>query len=160
MAVPNGSSGVLKENLLWVQHFATIEELRLALIAFKQTYNQTWIVERHGYKTPAHVRADQIGRMPMAREVKLGVENCGPGAVEPDSDPMMDAAGLDLDKPSLAVEREAHGEDRLQRVALGAPGRAGIGGAAVVRLKVEAPATVSGGIPTRSRGPRSAARQR
>jgi transposase InsO family protein len=57
---------VLKENLLWVQHFATIEELRLALIAFKQTYNQTWIIERHGYKTPAHVRADQIGRMPMA----------------------------------------------------------------------------------------------
>ena len=57
---------VLKENLLWVQHFATIEELRLALIAFKQTYNQTWIIERHGYRTPAQVRADQIGQMPMA----------------------------------------------------------------------------------------------
>ena len=57
---------VLKENLLWVQHFATVEELRLALIAFKQTYNQTWIIERHGYRTPAEVRADQIGRMPMA----------------------------------------------------------------------------------------------
>jgi hypothetical protein len=55
-----------KENLLWVQHFATIEELRLALIAFKQTYNQTWIIERHGYRTPAQVRADQLGRMPMA----------------------------------------------------------------------------------------------
>ena len=50
---------VLKENLLWVQHFATIEELRLALIAFKQTYNQSWIIERHGYRTPAQVRADQ-----------------------------------------------------------------------------------------------------
>jgi transposase InsO family protein len=57
---------VLKENLLWVQLFATIEELRLALIAFKQTYNLTWIIERHSQKTPAHVRADQIGRMPMA----------------------------------------------------------------------------------------------
>ena len=57
---------VLKENLIWVQHFATIEELRLALIAFKQTYNQTWIIERHGYRTPAQVRADQLGRMPMA----------------------------------------------------------------------------------------------
>ena len=57
---------VLKENLLWVQYFATVEELRLALIAFKQTYNQTWIIGRHGYRTPAEVRADQIGRMPMA----------------------------------------------------------------------------------------------
>ena len=57
---------VLKENLLWVQHFATIEELRLALIAFKQTYNQSWIIERHGYRTPAQVRADQIGPTLMA----------------------------------------------------------------------------------------------
>jgi len=56
----------LKENLLWVRHFATVEELRLALIAFKRTYNQTWIIERHGYKTPAQVRAEQVGLMPMA----------------------------------------------------------------------------------------------
>ena len=53
----------LKENLLWVRHFATVEELRLALLAFKRTYNQTWIIERHGYKTPAQVRDDQIGPM-------------------------------------------------------------------------------------------------
>src|SRR4051794_15741304 len=56
----------LKENLLWVRHFATVEEPRLALIAFKRTYNQTWIIERHGYKTPARIRDDQIGPMPMA----------------------------------------------------------------------------------------------
>jgi putative transposase len=56
----------LKENLLWVRHFATVEELRLALIAFKQTYNQSWIIERHGYKTPAQVRASQIAAMSMA----------------------------------------------------------------------------------------------
>jgi putative transposase len=56
----------LKENLLWVRHFATVEELRLALLAFKRTYNQTWIIERHGYKTPAQIRDDQIGPMPMA----------------------------------------------------------------------------------------------
>jgi putative transposase len=56
----------LKENLLWVRHFATVEELRLALLAFKRTYNQSWIIERHGYKTPAQVRAEQIGLMPMA----------------------------------------------------------------------------------------------
>ena len=56
----------LKENLLWVRHFATVEELRLALLAFKRTYNQTWIIERHGSKTPAQIRDDQIGPMPMA----------------------------------------------------------------------------------------------
>ena len=57
---------VMKQNLLWVRRFDTVEELRLALIAFKQTYNQTWIIERHGYRTPAQVRANQLGRMPMA----------------------------------------------------------------------------------------------
>jgi putative transposase len=57
---------VLKENLLWVRRFDTVEELRLALIAFQRTYNQTWIIERHGYRTPAQVRADQLGRMLMA----------------------------------------------------------------------------------------------
>jgi putative transposase len=56
----------LKENLLWVRYFTTIEELRLALQAFKELYNQTWIIERHGYQTPAQVRARQIAAMPMA----------------------------------------------------------------------------------------------
>ena len=56
----------LKENLLWVRHFATVEQPRPALSAFRQTYNQSWIIERHGYKTPAQIRNDQIGPMPMA----------------------------------------------------------------------------------------------
>src|SRR3954469_15282222 len=56
----------LKENLLWVRPFATVEELRLALQQFRQTYNQSWIIERHGYRTPAQVRADQIGPTLMA----------------------------------------------------------------------------------------------
>ncbi len=56
----------LKENLLWVRCFNTVEELRLALIAFRQTYNQSWIIERHGYQTPAQVRAEQISPMPIA----------------------------------------------------------------------------------------------
>jgi putative transposase len=57
---------VLKENLLWVRRFDTVEELRLALLAFQRTYNQSWIIERHGYKTPAQVRAEQIGPALMA----------------------------------------------------------------------------------------------
>ena len=36
----------LKENLLWVTYFATIEELRMALIDFMRIYNEQWILER------------------------------------------------------------------------------------------------------------------
>ena len=50
----------LKENLLWVRNFDTVEELRLALLAFRRHYNETWILERHGYRTPAAIRAAQI----------------------------------------------------------------------------------------------------
>jgi putative transposase len=57
---------VLKENLLWVRRFDTVEERRLALLAFQRSYNQSWIIERHGYKTPAQVRAEQIGPALMA----------------------------------------------------------------------------------------------
>jgi len=42
----------LKENLLWVRSFDTIEELRAELIAFAKRYNETWLVERHGYQHP------------------------------------------------------------------------------------------------------------
>jgi putative transposase len=48
----------LKENLLWVRTFRTVEELRLALIEFRRTYNQQWILERLGYRTPAQARQD------------------------------------------------------------------------------------------------------
>jgi putative transposase len=49
----------LKENLLWVKTFDTIEELRTALAEFATHYNETWLVARHGYKTPAKVRSEQ-----------------------------------------------------------------------------------------------------
>jgi putative transposase len=50
----------LKENLLWVRSFDTIEELRQALLAFRQTYNVTWLIERHGFITPAAFRETQL----------------------------------------------------------------------------------------------------
>jgi hypothetical protein len=34
----------LKENLLWVRSFETIEQLRQALLAFRETYNTTWLI--------------------------------------------------------------------------------------------------------------------
>ena len=46
----------LKEQLLWVEPFETVQQLRLALLAFKDRYNQKWLVERHGHRTPAAVR--------------------------------------------------------------------------------------------------------
>ncbi len=51
---------------LWLQSFDTVEELRQAVLAFKERYNQTWIVERHGYKTPAQVRAEQLPSAALA----------------------------------------------------------------------------------------------
>ncbi len=48
-----------KEQLLWVLHFATVEELRQALAAFAARYNASWLRERHGYKTPNQIRAEQ-----------------------------------------------------------------------------------------------------
>ena len=56
----------LKENLLWVRAFDTIEELRLALLAFRRTYNTTWLIERHGFQTPAAVRAAQLSPAALA----------------------------------------------------------------------------------------------
>jgi len=49
----------LKENLLWVRTFNTIEDLRGALVAFARRYNETWLVARHGYKSPAQLREEQ-----------------------------------------------------------------------------------------------------
>ena len=49
----------LKENLLWLTTFDTVEELRLALHAFQRQYNATWLIGRHGYKAPAQVRREQ-----------------------------------------------------------------------------------------------------
>jgi transposase InsO family protein len=49
----------LKENFLWVHTFDTIEDLRRALQDFVAHYNATWLVARHGYRTPNQVRAEQ-----------------------------------------------------------------------------------------------------
>ena len=49
----------LKENLLWLKTFDTVEDLRLALHEFRRQYNETWLIGRHGYKTPAQVRHEQ-----------------------------------------------------------------------------------------------------
>ena len=51
----------LKEQLLWLQRFDTVEELRLALHEFKDRYNQEWLIERHGWVSPAEQRRHLTG---------------------------------------------------------------------------------------------------
>ena len=46
----------LKEQVLWVEVFDTIEDLRLALLAFKDRYNQEWLVQKHNHVSPAQAR--------------------------------------------------------------------------------------------------------
>ncbi len=50
----------LKENLLWVRAFDTVEDLRRALLEFRETYNATWLIERHGFRPPAAVRNERL----------------------------------------------------------------------------------------------------
>jgi transposase InsO family protein len=56
----------LKENLLWVRHFETIEGRgqvtldRQALLEFRETYNTTWLIERHGFVSPVAFRQSQL----------------------------------------------------------------------------------------------------
>jgi putative transposase len=56
----------LKENLLWIRTFQTVEELRQALLEFKEQYNHLWIIERLGYRTPAQARQDACVSMEIA----------------------------------------------------------------------------------------------
>jgi putative transposase len=56
----------LKENLLWVSTFRDVEELRLALIVFRKAYNEHWLIERHGHRSPVQFRRDQMDTLPLA----------------------------------------------------------------------------------------------
>src|SRR3982750_986197 len=56
----------LKQNLLWVRTFATVEELRGALLPFQEVYNATWLIERHGFRPPAAIRQEQLPAAALA----------------------------------------------------------------------------------------------
>src|SRR3954452_22064083 len=61
----------LKENLLWVRTFETVEELRQALLAFREIYNDTWLVERHGFLSPAEYRKRQLQTLAQAAQASI-----------------------------------------------------------------------------------------
>lgn len=48
----------LKEECIYLHRFRTLEEARAVLRAFVQRYNTQWLLQRHGYRTPAEVRQE------------------------------------------------------------------------------------------------------
>lgn len=64
----------LKENLLWVEHFATVAESVAALRVYKRRYNEQWLIERHGYRTPAQARAEKLQGARTARAQPTGLK--------------------------------------------------------------------------------------
>jgi putative transposase len=46
----------LKEQVLWIERFDTLDELRERIRAFARDFNEQWLLERHGYRTPRQAR--------------------------------------------------------------------------------------------------------
>jgi hypothetical protein len=42
----------LKEQVIWVKLYDTVDELAAAIKAFVALYNREWLIERHGHRTP------------------------------------------------------------------------------------------------------------
>jgi hypothetical protein len=37
-----------------------VEELRLALLKFRETYKTIWLIKRHGFQPPTAIRNEQL----------------------------------------------------------------------------------------------------
>lgn len=57
---------ILKENLLWVNNFESVEALRRALHDFRETYNSSWLMGVHGHKSPAQLRNERCPNLKSA----------------------------------------------------------------------------------------------
>jgi hypothetical protein len=58
--------GILKEQVLWIERFETHEALRTRVREFARTYNQSWLLERHGYRTPIEARQHLVRQVLVA----------------------------------------------------------------------------------------------
>src|SRR3954451_18943538 len=47
----------LKEQVLWIERFDTLEQLRARVRQFARDYNEHWLLARHGYRSPHQARA-------------------------------------------------------------------------------------------------------
>ena len=52
----------LKEQLLWIRPFDSVEQLNAALREFAQRFNERWILGRLGYRTPAQHRRSLLAQ--------------------------------------------------------------------------------------------------
>jgi len=46
-----------KERVLWIERFQTLEQLGARVREFAALYNEHWLLERHGYRSPRQARA-------------------------------------------------------------------------------------------------------
>jgi hypothetical protein len=69
----------LKENLLWVRTFDIVEDLRRALLEFRETYNNTWLIERRRYLTPEQFHQKSFSPTQWRRRVQSGVPEIAGG---------------------------------------------------------------------------------
>ena len=52
----------LKEECLYLHDFESLEQARVIIGSFIQRYNEQWLLERHGHRTPAEVRKAMPGK--------------------------------------------------------------------------------------------------
>ena len=50
----------LKEQLLWIRSFIDAEDVRRAVAEWMAIYNENWLIERHGHRSPAAVRRELL----------------------------------------------------------------------------------------------------
>ena len=50
---------LLKTECLWIEHFQDVEHARDIVGRWMETYNNQWLIERHGHRTPREVRQTQ-----------------------------------------------------------------------------------------------------
>ena len=58
----------LKEQLLWIDAFEIVEDLRPALQQWRKRYNAQWLVQRHGHHTPCSVLLRPMGEPMLDRQ--------------------------------------------------------------------------------------------
>jgi putative transposase len=56
----------LKDQLLWLHTYDTVDDLRAALQAFRRDYNDNWLLGRWRHRTPSAVRADHANKLQAA----------------------------------------------------------------------------------------------
>ena len=54
--------GTLKEQIVFGRIYQNIEEVRAAARAYFERYNQHWLLEKNGYRSPAETRRTWMAR--------------------------------------------------------------------------------------------------